>query len=153
MKNTTNKSYQDSSEGDEENKEYFRECDSNVFDELDADEFINDEFIDDEFIDESEKFEDLGENQEEDGDISCYLAFHLTTDDDLVFDAAWSTRNDIPKLAKIIYIIQNSDFIMENIREMETENREDVEFLQQIIEGLNDRPVIYPSDVYREDSD
>ena len=85
------------------------------------------------------------------GDISCYLAFHLTGDDDLVFDAAWSTRDDLPKLAKIIYIIQNSDFIMENIREMETENQEDVELLQQIIEELNDRPVIYPSDVYRSD--
>lgn len=87
-----------------------------------------------------------------DSDISCYLAFHLTNDDDLVFDAAWSSRADLPKLAKIIYIIQNSDFIMENIKEMETENMEDVEDLQRMIEELNDRPVIYPSDVYREDS-
>lgn len=81
-------------------------------------------------------------------DIVCFLGFQLTSNDDLIFDAAWSSTENLGKLAQLIYLLQNSDLIMENIREMSTENAKDVEVLEKILEEINDKPVIYPSEVF-----
>ena len=99
----------------------------------------------------SEQSLDLDQGPTNDPDMSCYLAFHLTDEDDLIFDAAWANPDALKKLAHVIYLIQNSDFIMQNIREMETENEEDIETLEKLIEELDNRPVILPLEVYRDE--
>jgi hypothetical protein len=81
--------------------------------------------------------------------LACYLSFHLNGED-LIFDAAWSDKEALKKLAHIIYLIQNSDFIMSQIKEMDTENPEDVEELEKIIDEINNAPAILPLEVFRD---
>jgi hypothetical protein len=83
-------------------------------------------------------------------ELACYLAFHLTDDDDLIFDAAWNNKEALKKLAHIIYLVQNSDFIMSQIKEMDTENPEDIEELEKIIDDINNAPAILPLEVFRD---
>lgn len=83
-------------------------------------------------------------------DISCYLSLHLDGDD-LIFDTAWTDKEALKKLAHIIYLIQNSDFIMSQIKEMDTENPEEVKELEKILEDISNTPAILPLEVYRDE--
>jgi len=98
----------------------------------------------------SEQSSEMAEDTD-DPDMACYLSFCLTGEDDLIFDAAWSDKDALKKLAHIIYLIQNSDFIMKNIREMETDSPEDIVELEKIIENMGNAPAILPLEVYKDD--
>lgn len=99
----------------------------------------------------SEQLSDMDQEPIDEPELACYLAFNLTSDDDLIFDTAWSDKDGLKKLAHIIYLIQNSDFIMSQIKEMETENPEDIKELEKILEDINNTPAIFPLEVYRDE--
>jgi hypothetical protein len=82
--------------------------------------------------------------------MSCYLSFILTGEDDLIFDAAWTDPESLAKLAQLIYLMQNSDLIMQNILDMDTDNKEDIEILARELNKINDHPAIMPLEVYNE---
>lgn len=94
--------------------------------------------------------EPLDDSEQPTEKMACYLSFVLTDDDDLIFDAAWAGPEALAKLAQLIYLMQNSDLVMQNILQMDNEDKGDIETLVKELNRINDTPAIMPLEVYNE---
>ena len=88
-----------------------------------------------------------------DADMSCFLSFVLTDDDDLIFDASWKGPETLTKLAQLIYLLQHSDLIIQNILDMDSNSEADVKRLLDELNKLSNRPAISPLEVYARDKE
>lgn len=79
--------------------------------------------------------------------LSCGIYLELSKDNELEFNVIWDDDEDIVKLATLINAVINSNLIMSQIEQMDTDNPENIENIKNYLDILNSNPVISPLEV------
>jgi hypothetical protein len=77
--------------------------------------------------------------------VSCVLSFIIFDDNDIQFDCTWMKEEDVVKMAALLKAIMKTDFIKNNVKEMQCTHEEGKKFL---LKTLSSKPHMLPSEVY-----
>lgn len=79
--------------------------------------------------------------------LSCGIYLELSKGNELEFNVIWDDDEDIVKLATLINAVINTNLIMSQIEQMDTDSPESIEVLKKYINALSSKPVISPLEV------
>lgn len=91
--------------------------------------------------------ESLVVGNDEKDQLSCGMYIELSNTNNLTFDVVWNSSDDLVKLATLINAITTTDFIMNQIRNMETDDSTMINQIETYVSVLNSDAVISPLEV------
>lgn len=84
---------------------------------------------------------------EESAALSCGIYLELDKNNNITFNVVWDTDEDLVKLATMINAITTTDFIMNQIAGMDTQDQNSIALIQNYVSAINSTSVISPLEV------